>query len=130
MKGLNPLDVSPANIENYRQNKPSYICQDLEELAGVPGQVTAKILMSRGVYKWLSVRRDLIALKDEWRDEIRMLYAQGRMYPRGSKERALVNGRIKALEECRGAIRALCHSPRWQFPDHDKYSRKILERGT
>ena len=117
---MNPLEVSPDNIWQYKQNKPSLICKDLEEW--VPPEVTARVLMARGVYKWLAVRRDLILLKNQWRDELTRLYRaiENGDIKRGSPEHHRIVGRIKALEGCRAQIRALCHSERWRCPDIDK----------
>jgi len=83
---MDPLDVSPDNIWQYAQNRPSLICQDLEEW--VPQEVTAKVLMARGVYKWLAVRRELILLKNEWKDELTRLYRviENREVKRNSSE--------------------------------------------
>jgi hypothetical protein len=116
-----PLDVCAENIWQYEQNKPSLVISDLYRLAGVPRHITARVLMARGVYKWLACRRDLIRAKDEWRDELTLLYRaiQDREIRRGTPEYYEARGRIKALEEARRTIRAICHSERWRAPDCD-----------
>jgi len=124
---MDPLDVSPDNIWQYAQNRPSLICQDLEEW--VPQEVTAKVLMARGVYKWLAVRRELILLKNEWKDELTRLYRviENREVKRNSSEHHRIVGRIKALEECRAQVRELCHSERWRCPDIDEMPKCLVE---
>jgi len=118
---MNPLKVSEQNIWQYAQNRPSLVCKDLADIADIATETTSKILMARGVYKWLAVRRDLIRLKNTWSTELTRLYrAIGRgTIKRGSPEHLEAKGRIKAIEECRAAIRALCHSQRWRWPDND-----------
>ena len=116
---MNPLDVSPGNIWEYRQNKPRLVCRDMWALFGVPQKATAEILMARGVYKWLRVRSLLIALKDLWRDQLTAAYRdiEAGKIQRGTPEYWQEVGRIHALEECRLQVRALCHSPRWAAPE-------------
>jgi hypothetical protein len=114
---MNPLAVSPDNIWSYKQNKPRLICNDLESLYGVPPRDTQRILMARGVYKWLGARRDIIKLKNVWRDRLTELY--NTVNTLKGKERHRAQGKIKAIEECRAELRAICHSERWRFPDND-----------
>lgn len=118
------LVVSPDNIENYRQNKASLIIGDAKQLFGADEYKMAKVLMSRGVMKWFAVRRDLIRLKDIWRARLRELYP--RQGVRSPEERGYWKGYIKALEECRKEVRALCHSSRWRIPDNDEEVGKWL----
>ena len=124
-----PLAVSKINIAGYAQNKPSLICTDLERIAGVPPIVSAKILMARGVFKWLAVRRELIKLKDMWREELTQIYRRierGEVKRNSPEHRELV-GYMKALEKCRKQVRQLCHSHRWQCPDHDLEATDLLD---
>jgi len=60
--------LTPKGIWNIEQNKPSLIAEDLEKHAGVPLELTHKVLLARGVYKWFAVRRQLIRLKDIWKE--------------------------------------------------------------
>lgn len=121
--------LTPKLIWNIEQNKPSLVAKDLEEMAGVPRSLTHAVLLARGVYKWLAVRRDLIKLKNVWRDELSELYAlQEGQKNNGNWKAALeTKGRIKALEMCRKQVRALCHSERWRAPDFDKEANRFLE---
>lgn len=124
---MEPEVVMPENVWSYAQNKPSYVADDLARY-GVPHAVTYAVLMARGVFKWLSVRRDLIRLKNYWRLELTRL--QGIVGTLHGEERARTSERIKTLTECRGAIRALCHSERWRAPDHDGRAwRWLLSKG-
>ena len=92
----------------------------MEKFYNVPREATHAILLARGVYKWLAVRRDLIRLKNEWKEELTRLQEEAKKYRRGSIERAKISAQIKTLTECRQAIRKLCHSSRWRAPDNDK----------
>ena len=100
------------NLWQYKQNRPILIARDLEEY-GVPKEVTMEILLKRGVFKWLAVRRELIKLKNRWKDEIRALN-------RRKTERE--KGYLEALIKCREEIRKLCHSERLQAPDNDRHA--------
>jgi len=125
-----PLSVSESNIDHFRQNKPHYIADDLEQIFGVPKDATYKILLSRGVFKWLSVRRDLIKLKDEWKREIAdvleaLRACKGNM---SLQHRTwFLRGYLAAKNEDRQAIRGLCHSSRYQAPDNDPEARRWLD---
>lgn len=77
------------------------------------------ILLKRGVFKWLAVRRKLIKLKNNWKREITEL---------NRKKNEQEKGYLKALERCRREIRGLCHSERWQAPDSDKKAINFLRR--
>lgn len=118
---MDPLQVRPETIEHYRQNKPSLIAADLEAAFSVPREASYAILMARGVFKWLAVRRDLIALKNLWRNEItrnlELLREAKRIGDRAAVGR--LRGEIAALTRCRQQVRALCHSGRWRAPAFD-----------
>jgi len=105
------------DINNYRQNHPSLVANDLEAL--VPErEVVLHILKYRGINKWLRVRRLLIQLKSRWKEQINQLQQEKRNHKKGSKEYYKLVGYVEALTNCRQQIRALCHSPRdVVFPD-------------
>lgn len=115
-------------IWQFAQNKPSLVANDLEKL-GVPRAVTHRVLLARGVYKWLAARRQIIALKDMWRDEINRTLAAIRDAKAGRDRDALMyyRGYLKALEKCRTDVRAVCHGSRWQAPDNDREAVAFLE---
>ena len=97
------------NIWNFAQNKPSLVVKDIIALyPEVNPDDIYEILLRRGVFKWLSVRRDLIKLKNIWKEEITKLNR------RKTKEE---KGYYKALIKCRKEIRSFCHSDRWRAPD-------------
>jgi flagellar motility protein MotE (MotC chaperone) len=148
-KSLDPLRCLPSNIWQYRQNKPSRIARDLKDICGVPYEISMRILMARGVFKWLAVRRDLIKLKNVWRNEITELHRclrHTRQFQKNSRERIKsaadyqtvkaeqryqrslkeleirTSERIKTLEHCRAQVRALCHSERWRDVDFDRHT--------
>jgi len=119
--------LSPKTIWNYKQNKPTLIVHDFES-HGVPAEVTYRILLTRGVFKWLSVRRDLIKLKNTWKFRITSTISKIHDAKKQKDYGRLMwlRGYLKAYEECRGEIRALCHSERWQAPDFDVEAQKYL----
>ena len=119
------MSLTPESIWNYKQNKPRFIARDFE-LLGIPKNATYKILLTRGVFKWLSARRDIIKLKNIWRDRLTALYHCD-LTKLTEKEYTERLGRIKATEECRAELRAICHSHRWRAPDFDKEAVRYLE---
>ncbi len=119
-ENLSPLDVTPGTVENYRQNRPTLVARDLGAL-GVPKAHSYAILMARGVFKWLAIRRDVIRLKNKWKIEISDLLRHLRIAKASGDQREIAHlrGEIAALVRCRGEVRVLCHSKRWQCPDCD-----------
>jgi len=119
--------LTPNLIDTIKQNKPSLIVSDLEAY-GVPSSITMKILLGRGVCKWLSVRRKLIKLKYIWKERVKETVKVIKL----CKEDPYYNleyyrGYLKAYEECRKEVRELCHSPRWQVPDNDTIANNFLK---
>lgn len=108
-------------IDNEPQNKPSLIAKDFADL-GIPKKMTYSILLKRGVFKWLAVRRDLIKIKDVWKGILRELYNQ-----QTEQKSEYRKGLIKGIEMCRKDIRGMCHSGRMRAPDFDKEAIKFLE---
>lgn len=120
--------LTPELIWNIEQNKPSLIVGDFEAL-GIDPETTHSILLARGVYKWLSVRRLLIKTKDAWKETIKDTLAKLReaKIPNNAYQIGYLRGYLKAKEECRADIRKLCHSERWQAPDFDRNANKFLD---
>jgi len=119
--------MNPHTIWQYKQNKPSLIAQDFLESYDIPLVYTHYILLKRGVYKWLSVREDLIKLKIKWAKELTDLYIEVSEMKKGTPKHREKVGRIKALEQCRKEVRELCHSPRWRAPQRDRKAGWFLE---
>ena len=117
--------LSQEKIWNIRQNKPSLIAKDLERF-GVPRKTTYAILLARGVFKWLAARRDIIKLKNIWRDELTELYIKAQKH-KGTPEHQRIIGKIEAIEMCRAQVRAICHSERFRAPDFDREANEFLE---
>lgn len=117
------------NIWNYAQNKPTLIAKDLEQF-GVPRDDTYHILLTRGVFKWFAVRRQLIKLKNAWKSKITFTLLELTAAKEGDDfyKVAFLKGYLKAYEECRAEVRALCHSERWQAPDFDRHAQEYLKR--
>lgn len=118
MKGKIIMDCNKNTIWNFAQNKPSLVVKDIiDKYPDVDPNFIYEVLLKRGVFKWLSVRRDLIKLKDTWKNEIRIL---------NRKKNQEEKGYYKALLGCRESIRRLCHSDRWVAPDFDQKAAKFL----
>lgn len=120
--------LNPRNIWEIRQNKPSLIVRDLAAY-DVPASVAYGILLGRGVFKWLAVRRDLIKLKNVWKGRVTTTIAKIHEAKRehDQVELAWQRGYLKAHEECRAEVRALCHSERFRAPDLDRGAQEFLE---
>ncbi len=119
--------LTPKLISHLRQNKPSLIARDLS-LFGIPMSIVHDVLLARGVYKWFSVRRMLIRLKDEWKGRVRLALSMIATYKKSKNhyELAWWRGYLRAYEQCRAEVRCLCHSPRWQAPDFDRHAKGHL----
>lgn len=128
---MNPLHVTKENIWEYAQNKPSLIADDLARLYGVPRADSLKILMARGVFKWLNVRRNIIAAKDRWKKEITWIIELIKHCKKEHDIKTLyyLRGYLRAMEDTRKEIRAMCHSERWSCPDFDQKSLCAIESG-
>lgn len=124
MRKADGYSVLESALAGVRQAKVSYIARDLAPW--VPVDLVYATLLRRGVFKWLAVRRELIRLKNAWRDEIRILHTQLRE-ERDPIRRAALRGRLHALEEARAAIRALCHLPRVTAPDNDPEAQLFVK---
>ncbi len=145
--------LSPSTIAAEKQNKPSLIVKDLAPLvatlADSPGGAEDRVyevLLRRGVFKWMAVRRDLIRLKDFLKEDITTSIAfqhelqnkrrEVRQFdPTNHRKRrrlalkiAEERGYRKGIEFARALIRSLCRSPRWQAPDNDRGAQQFLAR--
>lgn len=121
--------LDPDNIWRIEQNKPSLVVIDIKYLyPNIDEDTIYKILLGRGVFKWLAVRRELIKFKDEIKEELTRLYKQVENMQKGTREHREVVGRIKALEWVRFRIREMTHSDRFRAPDNDEKAREFLQR--
>jgi len=120
MKGGTGMECLPKTIWNFAQNKPSLVVKDItEKYPEIDPDFIYEVLLRRGIFKWLAVRRDLIKLKDKWKGEITEL---------NRKKSQTEKGYYKGLLKCRKEIRMLCHSDRWRAPDFDSKAIKFLEK--
>jgi len=112
------MKCTQKNIWNFAQNKPTLIVKDItEKYPNVDPDFIYEVLLKRGVFKWLAVRRDLIRLKDVWKKQVTDL---------NRKKTKEEKGFYKALIACRKQVRDLCHSERFRAPDFDRYANKFL----
>ncbi len=119
--------LTPRNIWLERQNKPSYIAKDLSSF--IPIGIIYEVLLKRGVFKWFSVRRNLIKLKDIWKIRIRESLAaqQKAKVEKKWAQFFYLRGYRAGVNECRQEVRGLCHSQRWQCPDFDTEAKSWLD---
>jgi len=110
--------MNEKNIWAEKQNKPTLIVRDILKITtDISKNQIYEILLRRGVFKWFSVRRELIRLKMSWKKEISALNHRKSDYEKGY---------AKAMDKCRGEVRALCHSERWVAPDNDEKAIEYL----
>lgn len=67
--------LTPTSIEREKQNKVSHVVDDLEAW-GIPRDVSYGILLKRGIFKWLAGRRDIIKLKDDMKEVVKMAQSE------------------------------------------------------
>ena len=123
--------MNKRNIWKYAQNKPTQIVRDLQRYLKetAPKDIVYITLLKRGVFKWLAVRRQLIKLKNSWKDRVRMSI-EYQKEARADKDWAAFyeeRGFRRGVEQCRKEVRKLCHSDRWQAPDHDRLAKHFLK---
>jgi hypothetical protein len=119
--------LTPKLIWNIEQNKPTLIVKDFERY-GISSSIVYSILLGRGVFKWFSVRRNIIKLKNIWKNRITNILESIKIVKQNNNIYKLgyYRGYLKACVECREEIRKLCHSERWQAPDFDKKANMFL----
>jgi hypothetical protein len=112
---MSPLKVTPITINNFKQNKPSLIAMDLQEHFNVPPDATWRILLARGVCKWMAVRKLLIRYKHELKQDIRSAQARIAACKKMKKhqELAWARGYLAATVSHKKRLRALFRSRRW-----------------
>jgi hypothetical protein len=115
--------LDPKLIDQVRQNKVTRIVRDLAWRMNDETDVYA-VLLARGVFKWFSVRRRLIKLKERWKTLLEKKDSEWRTAT--GYGRAYLKGYRAALRDCRAEVRTLCHSPRWQCQDNDYVAREWL----
>ena len=112
------MECNKKTIWCFKQNKPSLVVEDIvAKYPNVDPDFIYQVLLQRGVFKWLSVRRDLIKLKNTMRKKISKLNRKKTLEERGY---------YKALLNTRASIRKLCHSERWVAPDYDRKANEYL----
>ena len=120
----------PLPLENTRQNRPILIARDLAAW-GVPQDAVMEILLRRGVYKWLAVRRDLIRLKHQWKADLTYLNKLLAL-SKGYRDLRHLRGRWRLehrmLQRCYGQVQQLCKGPRAQAPDNDRQAVRFLRK--
>lgn len=131
-KPLDPLLVTIKNIPAYPQNRIGLIVSDIAKF-GVEPIAVQRVLMARGVNKWLEARRAIIRLKHSLKRQVTetidyiVVTKKQKARPGhfGSTRRECLNrlyyarGYLKATEETRARLRAICRMHRWQPPHPD-----------
>jgi len=122
--------LTPATINNFRQNSPELVIRDAKQLLNLDKaqcDILKDILLARGINKWLKARRDIIKLKDEIKQEIVELQSIYEKWNPVHKER------LKLLNSFRVKLRKICHQKRWvEWPDiatPSKAEKKLIIKG-
>ena len=118
--------ITPQTIYNFRQDNPELIIKDAQEYLGlneIQCEILRKILLARGVNKWLKVRRDLIAYKKQIKHEVRAI-VELRQTSYEAKKQFLPL--LKFAESVRRTLRQLCKTNRWQiWPQLGSHHREL-----
>ena len=91
-------DLRPETINSFRQDSPELIIRDariLLKLNDEQLEMLRKILLARGVNKWLKARRDIINLKHK------------------IKKSLFSNNGQMTVHDIYCELQRICHSPRW-----------------
>lgn len=116
--------ITKKNIWHYKQNKPTFIVKDIKEkYPQISEDFIYEVLLKRGVFKWLNVRRELIKLKIIWKKELTLL-----MSKQSKKKEFKRSGKIIILNKCKEEIKKLCHSERFVAPDFDREANNYLRK--
>jgi len=110
-------EISEKTIWNFRQNHPELVVRDLQEhfkLSDEDCEVVRRILLARGVNKWLKVRRDLIAFKKQLRNLIKAIECEREALWKGHPRRRQLLEKSKAPQYCRSILKKLCMTDRMQ----------------
>lgn len=124
-------EVSPKTIWNFRQNHPELVIRDLREYLGLDEEkleFVRTVMLSRGINKWLKVRRDLIAYKKQLRKEIKQTVGDLENTPKFDKKWYLLKERLKILSGVRGTLKGLCMTERWQIWEKDGHIREGIRK--
>jgi len=134
--------VTEHNIAQYKQNRIKLVVKDLSHYA--PEEAIRKVLLKRGINKWLYCRKRFIGLKNELKDEVTFILAEMQIIKAerrdlskqlkadtASKDQKILKkelyklckkydklvGRLNATSTIKENIRSVCHLSRWQFPE-------------
>ena len=123
-----PVPARRVSLCNERQNRPVLVARDLAAW-GVPEAAVMEVLLRRGVFKWLAVRRHLIRLKHQWKAELAYLN-KSLALSKGYRDLRHLRGRWRLehrmLQRCYGQVQQLCKGPRAQAPDNDRQAVRFL----
>lgn len=126
---INSTEVRPDNIWNFKQNKVSLMVDLIKNrYPEVETDFLYEVALKTGIFKWLAVRRQLIKLKNELREFDTEYCLRKKRKLHKTVERMIEDrGKHKMLIFIKEAIRKLCHSDRWQCPDHDSRANEWLK---
>jgi len=120
-------EVTPQTIWNFRQNNPELVIRDAKQYLNLDEkqcELLRKILLARGVNKWLKVRRDLIAYKKAIKHDITRIMKIRKSAP--PREKAILLPTLKFAEKVRADLRQLCKTDRWQIWPTNKSHHESL----
>jgi len=126
---INSIEVTLNNIWNFKQNKVSLMVDLIKNrYPEVETDFLYEVALKAGIFKWFAVRRDLIKLKNDLRKFDTEYCLRRKRKSHKTVERMIEDrGRHKMLIFIKEIIRKLCHSDRWQCPDHDRRANEWLK---
>ncbi|MEK6878430.1 MAG: hypothetical protein AABY22_02420, partial [Nanoarchaeota archaeon] len=98
-------------------NHPELVIRDLREYLGLDEEkleFVRKVMLARGINKWLKVRRDLIAYKKSLRNTIKETQKELSENP-SELQKIKLKERLKFTSNARGVLKGLCMTERWQI---------------
>ena len=113
------MGLTPETINNFRQNTPELVIRDAKRMLNLNDnqcETLKQILLARGINKWLKARRDIIALKNDIKIEIKKIQE--------NYDRKKDKTKLKLLEDFRAKLRRICHQERWVEWSADANPRK------
>lgn len=133
--------INNKTINNFKQNRATYVVDDIMEKVKTKGyDITREdlyeILLKRGIFKWLKVRKYIINFKEILKKAVTDLtlynidnksYFKSKLSTMSPTEKYwYTRGKIEAYIGCRKNLRLFCHSTRWTAANDDKKAAEFL----
>lgn len=127
-------ELTLENICNFKQNNPELVVMDITKTFNLDKEgedELRKILLARGVNKWMHCRRELISLKNCLTFKAKILMSQISSLQKQKREakdkiesfkfhdiQVRKKEELKTIEKMRKSLKKICHSERWvEWPE-------------